>query len=97
MIEAILILLAGGIIGIWHERDKAQAARKAYRQGEAHARQRQKMYAVYSPKPREAIPVPGYEMGREVPSYIRKAQAQQTINQIATQAVTLGRAAGRVQ
>jgi len=78
---------------MWHERDKARAARKAFRDGEAFARKRQQTYRVYASKPREAIPVPGYETGRVVPSYIRKAM----INEIATKAVTVGRAAGRVQ
>lgn len=95
--EWIVVLLAGGVMGIWHERDKARAARRAYRQGQAQGRRAQYTHQVYAPKPRAAIPVPGYEMGRVVPAYVRKAQAQENINRIATQAVTLGRAAGRVQ
>ena len=91
--QAIMILVAGALIGVWHERDKAKAARKAFRDGQAYNRQQQRDHRVYADTPREAIPVPGYQTGQVVPTYIRKA----LVNDIATQAVTLGRAAGRVQ
>lgn len=91
----ILVLLAGGIIGVWHERDKAKAARKAFREGEAHARQRARDHRVYAQQPRQAVPVPIYSDAKHnyVPAYLRRAR----VNEIATQAVTLGKAVGRVQ
>lgn len=92
--QAIMILVAGALIGVWHERDKAKAARKAFRDGQAYNRQQQRDHRVYADTPREAIPVPGYQTGQVVPTYyIRK----ELVNGNSTQAVTLGRAAGRVQ
>lgn len=97
--EMILILIAGGIIGVWHERDKAKAARAAYRAGEAKARNTFKTHFIYGQRPKMAVPVPGYSQAAPsyVPAYLRKAQKEAAVNEIAAQAVAVGRAAGRVQ
>lgn len=97
--ELILILIAGGMIGVWHERDKQRACKDAYKAGASHARQAARAHRVYAEVPREVVPVPVYSERPEfyAPAYSRRASAQAMVNEIAQAAVTLGGAAGRVQ
>lgn len=90
----LMILMAGYIVGRWHERDKARAVNKAFLDGKAVARQVAKNNRAQ--RGMEAIPVPGYAEAKWVDHGVEK-KAVVSVNEIAKLAVANGRAAGRVQ
>ena len=92
----ICILLAGVVFGVWHCKTVRTAEKRAFRAGQAQARQRARVYRVHAC--REAIPVPGYSDATGYqPSYERKAVKLATVTQIAQAAKTYGAAAGQVR
>ena len=90
----IFILLAGVVLGIWHRKTVRAAEHRAYRAGQAQARQRARVYRVQNC--REAIPVPGYAEAKWVDHGVEHHKIV-SINAIAQKAIAEGRAVGRVQ
>ena len=92
----VFILLAGVVFGVWHSRTVRIAENRAYRAGQAQARQRARMYRVHAC--REAIPVPGYSDATGYqPSFARKQMKLASVTQIAEAAKVYGKAAGQVR
>jgi hypothetical protein len=92
--SGIFILLAGVVLGIWHSKTVRVAEHKAFRAGQAYARNRAKVYRVQDC--REAIPVPGYAEARWMDHGVEHRKIV-SINEIANKALAEGRAVGRVQ
>ena len=90
----VFVLLAGIVIGKWVEADKRKAVHKAFRAGQAYARNRAKVYRVQ--QYREAIPVPGYAEARWMDHGVEHRKVI-SVNDVARMAIANGRAVGRVQ
>ena len=96
MTQILIVMALGLLLGIVHEREKNRAYNAGFKKAEMQVTAYYKR--MESMQARRPVDAAGYAaLPNQVPYYLRREQARQAVNAIATQAVTLGRAAGRVQ